>query len=146
MRWQHLFFHLSQLHQVWPPPSILIVHLGGNDLGSVRTLDLLFMIKQDLYRFHLTSPGTIIVFSEIVPRFAWLSSPFSKVMEKMRKRVNRALAKFMPLLGGFSYRHVDLEGGIPGLYRQDGVHLSDVGADIFNLGLQSSIERAAYLG
>lgn len=87
--WQHLFFHLSQLHQFWPPPSIPIVHLGGgNDLGSVHTLDLLFMIKRDLYRFYLTSPGTIIVFLEIVPRFAWMFSLFHSVLEKMRKRVN----------------------------------------------------------
>lgn len=60
----------------------------------------------------------------------------------MRKRVNRALEKCMPLLNGLSYRHVDLEGGYPGLYRPDGVHLSEVGLDIFNLGLQYSIESA----
>lgn len=86
------------------------------------------------------------MFSEIVPRLSWLLSPLRRVMEKMRKRVNRGMAKFMPSLGGFAYRHVDLEGGFAGLYRQDGVHLSDVGAYIFNLGLQNSIEMAAYVG
>lgn len=55
-------------------PSILVIHLGGNDLGKVKTLDLLFMIKQDLQRFCITSPGTTLVFSEIVPRLSWLSS------------------------------------------------------------------------
>ena len=67
-------------------------------------------------------------------------------MEKMRKRINRAMSKFMPQLGGLAYRHVDLEGGFTGLYRQDGVHLSDVGIDIFNLGLQYGIEQAAEVG
>lgn len=52
----------------------------------------------------------------------------------------------MPQIGGLSYRHVDLEGGYPGLYRPDGVHLSEVGIDIFNLGLQNGIEMAAMLG
>lgn len=33
-----------------------------------------------------------------------------------------------------------------GLYRQDGVHLSDVGVDIFNLGLQYGIEMAVVVG
>lgn len=121
------------------------IHFGyslGNDLGKVKTLDLLFMIKQDLQRFCITSPGTTLVFSEIVPRLSWLSSDQRRVMEKMRKRVNRALEKCMPLINGLSYRHVDLEGGYPGLYRPDGVHLSEVGLDIFNLGLQYSIESA----
>lgn len=72
-------------------------------MGNTRTLDLLFMIKRDLYRFHLTSPDTTVVFSEIVP--TWLSSPLHRVMEKMRNGVNQAMAK--PLLG-FAYRHVDL--------------------------------------
>lgn len=48
------------------PTSILIVHLGGNDLGRMRTLDLLLIMKIDLYRFRLTSPNTTVIFSEIV--------------------------------------------------------------------------------
>lgn len=52
MKWHQLYFQLSQLCQVWPLPSILLVHLGGNDLGKTRTLDLLSSIKRDLSRFH----------------------------------------------------------------------------------------------
>lgn len=114
-------------------------------MANTHTLDPLFAIKRDLYCFHLTSSGTTIVYWEIVPRLIWLSSLLHRVMEKMRKRVNWVMAKFIPFLGGFAYQHVDLEGGIPGVYRQEGVHLSDVGADIFNLGLQYSIEMAAYV-
>ena len=44
----------------------------------------------------------------------------------------------MPQIGGLSYRHVDLEGGYPGLYRSDGVHLSEVGMDIFNFGFTTA--------
>ena len=67
-------------------------------------------------------------------------------MERMRKRVNRAMEKYMPTIGGLSYRHIDLEGGVPGFYRSDGVHLSEIGLDLFNLGLQSGIEMAAVVG
>ncbi|XP_040200106.1 uncharacterized protein LOC120932066 [Rana temporaria] len=146
LQWHQLYFHLSGLSQRWPKPDVLLVHAGGNDLGKVRTLDLLFLIQRDLQRFSLASPGTILIFSEIIPRFSWLSSPQRRAMEKMRKRINRAMYKFMPQIGGLSYRHVDLEGGFTGLYRQDGVHLSDVGIDIFNLGLQYGIEQAAEVG
>lgn len=121
LQWFQLYFHLSRMYQVWPPPSILVIHLGGNDLGNIRTLDLLFGIKQNLHRFKLRSPYTVIVFSEILPRLSWFSSLQQKVMQKMRKRINRAMAKYMPLIGGLSYRHVDFEGGIQGFYRQNGV-------------------------
>lgn len=72
LQWFQLYFHLSRMYQVGPPPSILVIRLGGNDLGNIRTLDLLFRIKQDLHRFKLTSPDTVIVFSKIVPH---LGSP-----------------------------------------------------------------------
>lgn len=40
----------------------------------------------------------------------------------------------------------DLEGGIQGMYRFDGIHLSEVGLDIPNLNLQTCIEKAAVWG
>ncbi|XP_040181175.1 uncharacterized protein LOC120914564 [Rana temporaria] len=63
-------------------------------------------------------------------------------LEKIRKKINRAMAKFMPSIGGMSFRHVELEGRIPGFYRSDNVHLSDVALDILNLDLQTSVELA----
>lgn len=42
--------------------------------------------------------------------------------------------------------HIDLEGGIPGLYRQDIIHLSDIGLNLFNLSLKSCIEMADAVG
>lgn len=146
LQWNNLFCHLSALSQRWPSPNILIIHLGGNDVGKQSTLDLIFMMKQDLHRIHLSFPGTRVLFSEMVPRLVWLSSPETKPLEKIRRRVNHSIAKFMPFLDSFSFRHVDLEGGFSGLYRQDGVHLSDVGLDIFNLDLQNMIEMAAVVG
>ena len=56
------------------------------------------------------------------------------------------MEKFMPSIEGFSYRHADLEGGIPGFYRSDLIHLSEVGLDLFNLGLQTCVEMAVAVG
>lgn len=88
--------------------------MGSNDLGRMRTLDLLFTMKNDLCRFELTSPTTTIIFSENVPRLSWLYSPQCRVMEKIRKRINRAMEKYLPMLDVFSYRHIDLEDDIAG--------------------------------
>lgn len=51
------------------------------------------------------------------------------------------MCNFLPFLNGLSYRHVDLEGFIDGLYRDDRVHLSDVGFDICNVGLQNMVRK-----
>lgn len=72
--------------------------------------------------------NTVLVFSEIIPRLLWLNSLF----EKVRKRISRGIEKFLPTNIGFSFRHVDIEGSVAGLYREDGVHLSDSDLDIFN--------------
>ena len=104
------------------------------------------MIKNDLQRIHLFFPGTRIIFSEMIPRLIWLSLSEKKSLEKIRKRVNHSIEKFMPVLGSFSYRHTELEGGLSGLYRPDGVHLSDIGLDIFNMDFQNMIEMATVVG
>lgn len=134
------------LSHILPHPDILIIHLGGNDVGKSSTLDLIFLIKHDLQHIHLIFPGTRIIFSEIIPRLVWLSFSENRSLEKIRRRVNHSIAKFMPTLSGLSYRHTELEGGFSGLYRQDGIHLSDIGLDIFNMDFQNMIERAAVLG
>lgn len=41
----------------------------------------------------------------------------------------------MPSRNGLSFGHMELEGGLSGLYRPDNVHLSDIALDIFNLDM-----------
>lgn len=141
--WYDLIFELGRLYASSPPPNILIVHLGGNDIGKLETYDLISSMKDTFCFLHLNSPNTVLVFSEIVPRLCWLQSVTFKPLEKVCKRINKALEKFLVPELGFSFRHFVLEGGITGIYRHDGVHLSDVGLDIFNCDLQTCIETAA---
>lgn len=142
MRLHDLRQTLSFLHNSWPQPDIVIFHVSGNDIGSRHTLDIISQLKWEFLQLNSLFPNTVLIFSEIVPRLLWLEDPASRYCEKIRKRINRALAKFMPSINGISYRHVDLEGGVRGLYRSDKVHLSDIALDIFNLDLQSCIELA----
>ncbi|XP_040181606.1 uncharacterized protein LOC120936645 [Rana temporaria] len=146
LRWDNLCHHISNLSHSLPYPDILIIHLGGNDIGKYSTLDLIFKIKRDLQHIHLSFPSTKIIFSEMIPRFLWLSFPENRSLEKIRRRVNHSIEKFMPILNSFSYRHTELEGGFSGLYRSDGIHLSDIGLDIFNSDLQNMVEMATVLG
>ncbi|XP_040209667.1 uncharacterized protein LOC120940724 [Rana temporaria] len=141
LSWFNLRKILSSLYLRWPVPDIIVLHLAGNDLGRHRTLDIIAHIKGDFLSIHSVLPNCVLVYSEIIPRLLWFSTQFNK-FEKVRKNVNRAVSKFMPSINGLSFRHVDLEGGVQGFYRPDGIHLSDVALDIFNLNLQSCVEMA----
>lgn len=127
----------------WPSPEALIVLAGGNDLGRIKTWELICEMKRDLSSFKLLFPSTVIIFSEIVPRLIWSELSNLHYIDKIRKRVNRTICNLVISQGGFSYRHVELEGFLPGLYGLDFVHLSEVGLDIFIVGLQNMIEQAA---
>ncbi|XP_068091150.1 uncharacterized protein [Hyperolius riggenbachi] len=146
MRWEALLPKLVCLVDEWPVPDILIIHLGGNDLGKVKTLNLLARMRRDFLQIRAIFPNTVLVFSEIVPRLLWYVSPNKRFFDKIRKRVNWAMCKFLSSVGGFSYRHIDLEGGVRGLYRKDLVHLSPIGVDIFNMELQNMVEKAVGWG
>lgn len=98
MVWSDLFNEFGILYLKWPAPDILILHLGGKDLGKVKTLNLIYTIRDNLLRFHFSSLGTVLIFSEMIPRLKWLNSNFLRPLEKVRKRVNRAIQTFLSSL------------------------------------------------
>ncbi|KAM8977364.1 antizyme inhibitor 2 [Pelodytes ibericus] len=59
-----------------------------------------------------------------------------------RKKLNSAISRFMTYNGGLVVRYPVLDGSNASLYRSDGVHLTDVGLDLWNLSIQSGIEKA----
>lgn len=122
------------------PPNILIVHVGADFLGRLNTIKLIGQLKQELFNIHTLFNRSLLIFSEMFPLLAW-SYDSSSFLEKIRKRVNRSISKFMPLVQGFSFRHSDLEGFLPGFYMHDEVTLSPVGLDLFNLGVSSMLEE-----
>lgn len=133
---------VSRLRASYPIPDILIIHAGGNDVGQMQTLLLLAELKRLFLLLKTSFPHTVLVFSEVIPRFRW-RNPQERFFDRIRKRVNRSMMVFLRAVGGFSFRHELLEGYEPGLYRADGVHLSEIGLDIFNCDLEEMVEKAA---
>lgn len=127
-------------------PIILVLHAGGNDIGFVRTVELIARIRLDLARFLALFSDVVLIWSEIVPRPAWSILGDARAIERIRRRVNHAVSRYVRSLGGFVVRHRELEGENAALMRRDGVHLTPVGLDIFNLGLQSGVEQALSAG
>lgn len=126
--------------------QILVIHAGANDLGKMGTWELLCEMKRDLYAIKLVFPSAILAFSEMIPWLLWLSFGNLFYLDRIRRRLNRTIHRFLISSGGLSFRHSELEGFVPGLFQEDMVHLSMIGLDIFNMGLQNLIELATVVG
>ncbi|OCT97462.1 hypothetical protein XELAEV_18009686mg [Xenopus laevis] len=111
---------IGRMYANWEQPDIIVIHLGGNDID------------------------TIITWSEVVSRRVWLYDIQHRPVDRCRRKLNFAVAKFLRSLNMSTYRHQELELGAEGLFRTDGVHLSDIGNYIFNTSLQKIIEKAIF--
>ncbi|XP_031756635.1 mucin-19-like [Xenopus tropicalis] len=142
MRWPGVWSTLLQKVKAGRRPDILVIHAGGNDMGLVPQKDLVMAMKNDLDRIRRMFPDIVIVWSEMVPRLVWRHARDGQRIERSRGKVNKLLAAFVRKFNGVVVRHKALEEKLPGYYWKDGVHLSDVGTDLFNLALGEGIERA----
>ncbi|OCT78884.1 hypothetical protein XELAEV_18029974mg [Xenopus laevis] len=128
--WNDLWQLFSLMLHKWGTPDIVIIHLGGNDIGKAKIWDLSRQIKRDLAVLHFNLPQAIIVWSEMVSRLPWLQQPNLKALERCKKKLNFGICKFMKSLNLLTYRHEELE--------------LDISNDIFNVGLQNAIEKAMF--
>lgn len=142
MQWTDLKNELQWicLHRV---PKMIIIHTGGNNvIGTPMQKMKRLMAKDFSYLFH-NLPETLIVWSEILPRLSWkFSTPGSdlEVIDKKRKRFNKLGRQMVHDHPHGHFIIHDITTDTPGLFLQDGCHLSDVGLDLFCNSFQGAIE------
>ncbi|XP_041444407.1 serine/arginine repetitive matrix protein 2-like isoform X3 [Xenopus laevis] len=142
LQWSGVWPALVRLAKVEHRPDILVIHVGGNDLGLVAQRDLVIMMKQDVDRIRSLFPGIILVWSEITPRLVWRFARDIQAIERSRGKVNKLLSIFIRKSGGIVVRHRGLEDKTKGCFSTDGVHLSDIGMALFTFAIAEGIERA----
>lgn len=71
LQWSRLLAHVHFYVSLDSAPDILLIHAGGNDLGSRTTRELLRDIKLDCLRLWAAYPGILLVWSDIVARRVW---------------------------------------------------------------------------
>jgi len=122
------------------PPSYLVVHVGGNDIGKEKIGYLRNNLLLFLRTIQRKLPNTIIVWSQILPRRSYRFSTNNKAMEKCRYRLNNSIAKFvLEKMGGRYIRHPELFRSWS-LFEDDGVHLTSCGNNLFLNDLQGGLE------
>ncbi|XP_041439951.1 uncharacterized protein LOC121400603 [Xenopus laevis] len=142
LRWLQVLPEVVAISRITPPPVVLVIHAGGNDLGQMRIAELLSLLRSDIARFKAFFSEMILVWSEIVPRLSWRGARDPDAIERARRLLNARISRFVRDRGGVVVRHRQLEGIDQGLMLRDGVHLNDIGMDIFLSGLQDGIGEA----
>ena len=114
------------------PPDILVIHLGGNDLPGLPGKGLILDILRDLTWLRQRYPTMRIVWSTIIPRLAWRGARNLDAVNTARRGVNREVCRGVCSGGlGSVVGHHRISAGDKGLFRENGVHLSKAGLDIF---------------
>eukprot|EP00079_Xenopus_tropicalis_P015661 XP_004913652.1 PREDICTED: uncharacterized protein LOC101732441 [Xenopus tropicalis] len=138
MRWPGVWSTLLQKAKAGRRLDILVIR----DIGLVPQRELVTAMKNDLDKIRRMFLDIVIVWSEMVSLLVWRHTRDGQKMERNRGKVNKLLAAFVRKFDGVVVRHKVLEGKLPGYYWKDGVHLLEVGTDLFNLALGEGIERA----
>jgi lysophospholipase L1-like esterase len=122
-------------------PAYLVLHLGANDIGDLRTKEWIKELEIAILFIRAKWPGTIIIWSDMLPRQQWRYCRSVSGAENARKRNQRRAHGLVQEEGGVAIKHEALEAD-PDL-APDGVHLSDEGQqklfDSLQQGLQTIV-------
>nr|XP_034311277.1 uncharacterized protein LOC117680502 [Crassostrea gigas] len=142
MVWEYLYTTVSSMLIANKQPTILIIHCGGNNIGDPQNTlkGIQKFMKLTLSQMADLLPNTLIVWSHILPRSNWRQSLSTIEGENSRRRINSAIATFvLKKLNGASIKYKDIQITQKRLFRLDGVHLSDLGNNIYINSLKNAI-------
>ena len=127
---------MAQAKDRFPPPSLLLIQLGSNDLTEIKSVDLVNNITSDILRIKLLFPNAKVVWSEILMRRYWHNAKDGKAVELARKRVNLAV-KYAALKEGFCViHHPNIRAKERNLHRFDGTHVSGTDDEVYLINIR----------
>lgn len=101
LRWHSVVPCFNNLVRRKCAPDVLLLHCGGNDLGKIRSVDLVAVMKQDLQNLHQRFPNMMIIYSAITQRRCW-GSARPRGIDHSRRWVNSDMATFvLEIQGGY---------------------------------------------
>lgn len=129
MHWNQLLptLHLKMMFNT--PPTVLLIHLGGNDLVDIKQAKLMKSMRKDLKYIGSVFPNAYLVWSDILPRRHWRDMDFTpKNLSNINERCKRikliVLSIGKELWSGSIYIIHEMETLTPGLFKQDQTLLS----------------------
>ncbi|XP_040211962.1 nuclear factor 7, ovary-like isoform X10 [Rana temporaria] len=138
MQWSELLPALREKFAELGAPDVLVIHLGGSDLGHMNN-NLVFSVKQILSTLIRSYPNTKFIWSSILPRKEWLMTP----KEFNRKKLSKALSGVVKAARFKVIWHNDIEKRFRHPLRsseEDGLTSKEM--DMFYVSLIRFIQRA----
>lgn len=129
MRLNNVSDSVDYMSRHYPIPDIMILHCGGNDIGTVPSVVVTWQAKTIFENIKTKLKDTRIVWSQVLPRMFWRNVFPTYYAEKMRKRINSCLSSYFKKHKGCYVHYPDIYSE-PKFFKADGVHLSYLGIDI----------------
>ena len=137
MYWGGLIPRVKYLLRFNQPPDFLVIHCGGNSFGAVKLRELRCQIKDSLDQLMALLPSTKLIWSQILPRISWRYSQNSRALNRAAARINNYAAWICIQAGGGYIRDPELAWNETMVFCEDGVHLSDIGNELFLFRIQA---------
>ncbi|XP_077789766.1 uncharacterized protein LOC144328799 [Podarcis muralis] len=131
MRWSELLPLIRRQLLLEGPPSAIVIQLGENDLVSMDCFYLRAAILNDLGTLRAMVPSAKLFWSKLLQRRVWQGSRCPVATERARKRINSAVSRKVVELGGDVIFHPQIAAREPSFFRDDGVHLSASGNEVW---------------
>ncbi|KAJ7345560.1 hypothetical protein JRQ81_001510, partial [Phrynocephalus forsythii] len=122
-------------------PDTLIVQLGENDLTGWKGIDLILSMKATLEFLHDSFPDMMIIWSDLLQQRVWRGAASIRGVERARRKINRAIGNLVSQWGRVIISHHDISFRNSKLFRQDGVHLSDMGMEQWLKSIKAAIVK-----
>lgn len=104
MLWSRVLPEIHKYAHLDRALGVLVLHVGGNDLGIRSMRYLIRDIKFDVLRIRTDFPHTFVVWSDRVGRTAWRWARSVDKVSKARIKVNKEVGRLDSWLGTGSWR------------------------------------------
>ncbi|XP_053374622.1 uncharacterized protein LOC123531513 isoform X3 [Mercenaria mercenaria] len=140
MSWDDFQNSVKGLLPLTKSPDIIFIHLGGNDMISKTQIQIGKIIKQDILYLHETMPDSKIIWMDILQRLSWDVTSDNRI-EYKRRRVNRWGRQHVKLCAHSDVLSIDMNVKRPELFLEDGIHLSELGQELYLDAVQNCISK-----
>jgi lysophospholipase L1-like esterase len=122
-------------------PDVVVVHIGSNNIGNTSAKQLRDELD-GLWTFIgclSESEKTIFIWSDILPRAAMCTVPS---LDAVRRGINRYSRRVAIRAQGDFITHTGINANNGALFRMDGLHLSELGQQVFVGGILNGLRQS----
>jgi hypothetical protein len=125
-------------------PSIIIIHVGGNNIYNTNQNKIIRILKKEIAYLFRNFEKSLILWTFILPR---LSYSFGhqindqRTMNEKRKRINKALLSYVLSFPNGRALNIKSIDETEGFFHTDKVHLSLVGVEMYIDAISEAITQ-----